>query len=94
VLRLLVVTSARRLPTLPEIPTIAEAGVSGYEFTGCMGVLAPAETAPSVVVGLHRDLSRIAHLLEVKSRFAADAGDPVGIRPEEFAAYLRSEIAG
>jgi tripartite-type tricarboxylate transporter receptor subunit TctC len=89
-----VVTTARRLPALPEIPTIAEAGVSGYEFTGCMGVLAPAETALPVVVGLHRNLSRIAHLPELKSRFAADAANPAGSRPEEFAAYVRSETVG
>ncbi len=92
-LRLLAVTTARRSPALPEVPTIAEAGVPGYEFTGWMGVLAPAGTPRGVVVTLHRDIAKAAHLPDVKQRFAADGADPVGNSPEEFTAYLRSEIA-
>jgi tripartite-type tricarboxylate transporter receptor subunit TctC len=92
-LRLLAVTTARRAPALPEVPTIAEAGVPGYEFTGWMGVLAPAGVPRGIVVKLHHDIKRIAHLPDVKQRFAVDAADPVGSTPEEFTAYLRSEIA-
>ncbi len=92
-LRLLAVTAARRSPALPDVPTIAEAGVPGYEFTGWMGVLAPVGVPRSIVMKLHHDIKRIAHLPDVKQRFAVDAADPVGSTPEEFTAYLRSEIA-
>jgi tripartite-type tricarboxylate transporter receptor subunit TctC len=92
-LRLLAVTTARRAPALPDVPTIAEAGVPGYEFTGWMGVLAPAGVPRGIVVKLYNDIKRIAHLPDVKQRFAVDAADPVGSSPEEFTAYLRSEIA-
>lgn len=92
-LRLLAVTTAQRWPGCPETPTISEAGVPGYDFTSWMGVLAPVETARVVVTRVHRDISRIAHLPEVKSRFAASTADPVGSSSEEFGAYLRSRIA-
>ena len=92
-LRLLAVTTPRRAPALPDVPTIAEAGVPGYDFTGWMGVLAPAAVPHGIVKKLHHDIARIVQLPEVKQRFAADAADPVGSSPEEFTAYLRSEIA-
>ena len=92
-LRLLAVTTARRSPALPDVPTIAEAGVPGYEFTGWMGVLAPAGVPRGIVTRLHHDIARVAQLPDVKQRFAADAADPVGSSPEEFTAFLRSEIA-
>ena len=92
-LRLLAVTTARRSPALPDVPTIAEAGVPGYEFTGWMGVLAPAGVPRGIVTRLHHDITRVAQLPDVKQRFAADAADPVGSSPEEFTAFLRSEIA-
>jgi len=92
-LRLLAVTTARRAPALPDVPTIAEAGLPGYEFTGWMGVLVPVGVPRSIVNRLHDDIKRIAHLPDVKQRFAVDAADPVGSTPEEFAAFLRSEIA-
>ena len=92
-LRLLAVTTARRFSALPEVPTIAEAGVPGYEFTGWMGVLAPAGVLHGIVQRLHHDIARIVQLPDVKQRFAADAADPVGSSPEEFTAYYRSETA-
>jgi tripartite-type tricarboxylate transporter receptor subunit TctC len=92
-LRLLAVTTARRSPALPGVPTIAEAGVPGYEFTGWMGVLTPAGVPRGIVTKLYQDIAAAAQLPEVKQRFAADGADPIGSSPEEFAAYLRSEIA-
>jgi tripartite-type tricarboxylate transporter receptor subunit TctC len=92
-LRLLAVTTARRSPALPGVPTIAEAGVPGYEFTGWMGVLTPAGVPRGIVTKLYQDIAAAAQLPEVKQRFAADGADPVGSSPEEFAAYLRAEIA-
>ena len=78
---------------LPEVPTMAEAGVAGYEFTGWMGVLAPAATPRAIVDRLHREIARIVHLPEVKQRFTIDAADPVGSTPEAFSAYLKAEVA-
>ena len=92
-LRLLAVTTPRRSPALPDVPTIAEAGVPGYEFTGWMGFLVPTGTPRPVVQKLRNEVARIVHLPEVKQRFSIDAADPVGNSPEEFTAYLKSEIA-
>jgi tripartite-type tricarboxylate transporter receptor subunit TctC len=92
-LRLLAVTTARRSPALPGVPTIAEAGVPGYDFTGWMGALAPLGVARGIVTQLHRDIARVVMLPEVKQRFAVDGAESVGSSPEEFTGYLRAEIA-
>lgn len=92
-LRLLAVTTPRRSPALPDVPTIAESGVPGYEFTGWMGVLVPTGTPKDIVRKLHREVARIVYLPDVKQRFAVDAADAVGSTPEEFTAYLKAEIA-
>ncbi len=91
-LRLLAVTTPKRAPALPEVPTVAESGVPGYEFTGWMGLLAPAATPRAVIARLHAEAARIVHLPDVKARFVIDAADPVGGTPEQFAAFLQSEI--
>lgn len=91
-LKLLAVTTAKRAPSLPEVPTVAESGVSGYEFTGWMGLLAPAATPRAVIARLHHEAARIVHLPDVKQRFVIDAADPVGSSPEQFSAFIRSEI--
>jgi tripartite-type tricarboxylate transporter receptor subunit TctC len=92
-LRMLAVTTPRRSPALPDLPTIAEAGVPGYEFTSWIGVLAPARTPPAIVLKLQRELSAIVQSPESRQRFAADATDAVGSTPGEFTAFLKSEIA-
>jgi len=92
-LRLLAVTTPKRSPALPEVPTIAESGVPGYEFTGWIGVLLPARTPEAIVKKLSREVARIVQLPELKQRFAADATESVGSTPEEYAAFLKAEIA-
>ena len=91
-LRLIAVTTARRAPALPDTPTVAESGLPGYEFTGWMGLLAPAATPRPVIARLHAEAARIVHLPDVKQRFVIDAADPVGGTPEQFAMFLKSEI--
>ncbi len=91
-LRLLAVTTAKRSAGLPEVPTVAESGVPGFEFTGWMGVLVPAGTPREIVRKLHQEISRIVQLAEVKQRFAADAAETVGSTPEEFGDYLKAEL--
>jgi tripartite-type tricarboxylate transporter receptor subunit TctC len=90
-LRALGVTSTQHTAVAPEVPTIAEAGVPGYEAVQWYGVLAPAQTSKEIVTRLHRELSAILQTPEIKERFAADGGDAGGNTPEEFARYIRSE---
>jgi len=92
-LRALGVTSARRAPGAPDIPTIAEAGVPGYEATQWFGVLAPTGTPRDIVNRLHNEVVRVLKTPEVRNRLSADGAEPVGSTPEEFAAYIRSETA-
>jgi tripartite-type tricarboxylate transporter receptor subunit TctC len=92
-LRALGVTSAKRAPGAPDIPTIAEAGVPGYEATQWFGVLAPAGTSRDIVNRLHKEIVRVLQAPEIRQRLSADGADPVGSTPQEFAAYLRSETA-
>lgn len=90
-LRALGVSGAKRSNAAPDIPTIAEAGVPGYEATQWFGILAPAGTPRAIVDRLHRETVRALKEPEVRNRLVADGSDPVGSTPEEFAAYLRSE---
>ena len=92
-LRGLAVTSAKRFALLPELPTIAEAGLPGYESVGWYGVLAPARTPAAVVTRLHRELLKAIGEREVRERFAANGIEARGTTPEQFAAYLRDEYA-
>lgn len=90
-LRALGVTGTRRANSAPEIPTIAEAGVAGYEAVQWYGVLAPAGTPRDIVGKLHAQIVRALQSAEVKQRLQADGADAVGSSPEEFAAYIRAE---
>jgi len=92
-LRGLGVTSAKRTQLAPELPTIAEAGVPGYESTGWYGVLAPANTAAAIVSRLNRELTTVLADKDVRERFAATGVEPIGTTPEQFAAFIRSEHA-
>jgi tripartite-type tricarboxylate transporter receptor subunit TctC len=90
-LRPLGVSGAKRSQAAPDIPTIAEAGVPGYEATQWFGLLAPAGTPRAIVDRWHRETVRALKDPEVRDRLVADGADPVGSTPEEFAAYLRAE---
>ena len=91
--RALGVTSSSRASEVPDIPTIAEAGVAGYEAVQWFGILAPAATPREIVTRLHRELVQTMQDEEIRKRFRADGADPVVSRtPEDFAALIRSEI--
>ena len=92
-LRALGVTSAKRAGGAPDIPTIAEAGVPGYEAVQWFGLLAPAGTPRAIVDRVHRDAVRVLQNPETKERLVADGADPVGSTPEQFAAFIRAETA-
>jgi tripartite-type tricarboxylate transporter receptor subunit TctC len=92
-LRGLGVTSAKRSASAPELPTLDEAGVPGYEATQWYGVLAPAKTPPEIVKRLNAELVQILQLPDVKERLAGDGAEPVGDTPEQFGKFIRAEIA-
>jgi tripartite-type tricarboxylate transporter receptor subunit TctC len=90
-LRLLGVSSAKRSPQLPDVPTIAEAGVPGYEFITWFGMLAPANTPKAIVSRLHESMLKVVHAPDTRAQFEKLGYDTVGNSPDEYAAYLRAE---
>jgi tripartite-type tricarboxylate transporter receptor subunit TctC len=92
-LRALGVTGPRRAGALPDVPTIAEAGLPGYESVQWYGMLAPAGTPAAVVNKLQAEIVRAVHSPEIQAAMASEGADPVGSSADEFAAFIRSEIA-
>jgi tripartite-type tricarboxylate transporter receptor subunit TctC len=92
-LRALAVVAPQRSAALPEVPTAAEAGLKDFEVTTWYGVLAPAGTPRPIVTRLNAELVKIMHMPDMKERLAGLATDPLTSTPEEFAAYLKQEIA-
>ncbi len=90
-LRGIAVTSARRANSSPDIPTIAESGVKGYEVTNWYGVLAPAKTPRAIVERLHQRIVKVLDQPDIVKRFAADGADAVDSTPQEFAAHIKAE---
>lgn len=91
-LRPLAVTSARRSSSLPEVPTIAEGGVPGYEVIGWYGLLGPAGIPKDVVSRLSSEIMRILKTAEVRERILGAGAEPVGNSPEEFAVFLAEDL--
>jgi tripartite-type tricarboxylate transporter receptor subunit TctC len=92
-LRGLAVTSAKRSAALPDIPTMAEAGVSGQESETMQGVLVPAATPKEIVDFLNREIVKVMALPDVKQKSAQLGFDVVANSPQEFAAYIKADIA-
>jgi tripartite-type tricarboxylate transporter receptor subunit TctC len=92
-LRALAVVAPKRSSALPEVPTVAEAGLRDFEVTTWYGVLAPAGTPRNVVARLNGELVKIMHSPELKERLAATGTEPLTSTPEEFAAHIKREIA-
>jgi tripartite-type tricarboxylate transporter receptor subunit TctC len=92
-LRALGVTTAKRSKVLPDLPTVAESGVPGYETSTWFGMFAPAGTPAAIVGRLNAELVRICNQPEVIERLAPDGGEPIGSTAEAFAEHLAREIA-
>jgi len=92
-LRALAVTSLTRLPSLPNIPTLDESGVKGFEANGWYGIVAPAGTPREIVLRLNAEIRRIVATPELRARLDAEGAIPAADSPEEFAAFIASEIA-
>jgi len=87
------VTSAKRVSSAPDIPTIAEAGVPGYQADNWSGLLAPTGTPPAVISRLHAAVTQVLQDPEVRKRFSDEGGEAAPSRtPEEFGAMIRSEV--
>jgi tripartite-type tricarboxylate transporter receptor subunit TctC len=91
-LRALAITSPSRDPSLPDIPTVAEAGVPGYEVGVWFGIVAPAATPPDVLNKLNAELNKILRDPDVKQKFADQGVNPVGGTREKFAEHIAAQI--
>ncbi|HZT62110.1 MAG TPA: tripartite tricarboxylate transporter substrate binding protein [Burkholderiales bacterium] len=92
-LRALAVSSLTRLPSLPNIPTLDEAGVKGFEANGWYGIVAPAGTSREIVARLNAEIRRDMETPELRARLDAEGAIPAADSPEAFAAFIASEIA-
>ncbi len=92
-LRALAVGGSKRTPTLPDVPTIAESGVPGYEAVNWWGIVAPTGTPKFALDKLHKELSAIQNSTETIKRFQAEAVDTVQMSQSEFSQYLNQETA-
>jgi len=91
--RALAVTGGHHSPAAPELPTMIEAGVRGYESSTWYGLLAPKATPRAIVMKLNREVVAIINLPEIKSHLLAEGAEPVGNTPEQFSEFIKSEIA-
>ena len=90
-LRALAVTSSKRLPNLPDVPTMDEAGIKGYESLSWSGIMAPAATPRPIVLKLNQAIDRILKSDEIRRRLAGLGVEPVGGPPEAFARHISGE---
>jgi tripartite-type tricarboxylate transporter receptor subunit TctC len=91
-IRGIAVTSPHRMPSLPEVATVAESGFPGYEDYTWIGFFAPAGTPKAIVDKLNHDVAAILRLPDTKERLAVLGFDPINNTPEEFTAYIRVEV--
>jgi tripartite-type tricarboxylate transporter receptor subunit TctC len=92
-LKALGVTGARRSQTLPDLPTVAESGLPGYEAVGWFGLLAPAATPKATVAKLSVDANRVLAMRDVREKMLGLGAEPAGNTPEEFASFIRGDQA-
>jgi tripartite-type tricarboxylate transporter receptor subunit TctC len=91
-LRALAITGARRSPVLPELPTVIESGIPGYDVNSWYGYLAPAGTPRAVIDKVNAEVNKALRLPDIQERLAADGSVAVGGTPEEFGRFIRAEI--
>ena len=92
-LKALAVTSAQRSSLAPELPTMIESGLPGFEVTPWYGIIAPARTPKAVIGRLHGDIVKVLRTPDVKDRLSSQGVEVVGSTPEQFDAYIRKEIS-
>lgn len=92
-LKAIAMAGIKRAPALPELPTIAESGLAGYEASAWYGIVAPAGTPQAIVVKLHSEIVRILKMPDVVARMLDQGTEPVGNTPPEFSAVIKADIA-
>ena len=92
-LRAIAVTSARRSSFVPDLPTVAESGVPGYDAGQWWGVLAPAKVPPAIIAKLNSEINTILAADDMRTRLASEGAEPVLMSPDAFTSFVRSEIA-
>jgi tripartite-type tricarboxylate transporter receptor subunit TctC len=90
--RSIAVTSAKRSVAIPQVPTIAESGLPGFEVVGWYGVLAPARTPHPIVARLHNEFVKILQTQDIRDRLLSEGAEPVGNTPAEFTAFIKTDI--
>ena len=92
-LRALGVTSAKRSPSVPDVPTIAESGLPGFEQSAWHGIFAPAGTPLPIITKLNSEIVRVLKLPDVEARFTSQGVDILASSPTEFAEFLKQDVA-
>ncbi len=87
------VTSPKRAPAVPNLPTLAEAGVTGYEAMSWNGMFAPAKTPRAIITKIHAEVVKALNSPDVRDKLVAMGSDPVASTSEEFSAYVKAELA-
>lgn len=90
--RAIAVTTLKRSPLVPDLPTIDESGLRGFDVSTWFGIFAPAGTPVDVVNKLNAEVARILHMPEMRERLAALGAEPIGNKPDEFLAFIKTEI--
>lgn len=91
-LRALAVTSAKRMSTVPSIPTLHESGISGYDYSAWYGVAAPADTSKAIIARLNAEIGRVVNTVQMKELLNRQGLEPQTNRVEQFTAFIHSEI--
>jgi tripartite-type tricarboxylate transporter receptor subunit TctC len=92
-LRVIAVSTSNRSRAFPDVPTVGEAGVPGYDSTNAVGILAPAGTPREIIAKLNLEIVRILNLPDVRERLSALGAEPVASSPAEFAGFIQADIA-
>ena len=92
-LRALAVSTSKRAAAVPDVPTIDESGVKGYDYSSWIGLLVPAKTPASIIARLNSEAVKAIRAPEMKAILAAEASEPVGSSPAEFDAVMKAEVA-
>jgi tripartite-type tricarboxylate transporter receptor subunit TctC len=92
-LRALAISTPRRSPAMPDVPTVAEAGVPGYQVTSWYGFFGPAGMPAEIVGKIHGDVMRVLAMPDARARIAAEGGEPGNMTVAQFAAFIRAESA-
>jgi tripartite-type tricarboxylate transporter receptor subunit TctC len=91
-LNVIAVASKKRMNTMPHVPTMAEAGLPDFEVSSWNGLFAPAKTPPHIVTALYNAATKALQTQEIKNKMEAQGAEPVGNSPEEFRAFVKTEI--